>query len=103
MKFNFIVFFVALMSLNVSFSTELDLCEPVPTYQRAKCQELAQNSKLEQIPAELCQFRMTPGEIMECYQAIANRTYAYEEILDCAALHRYDIPYCLAELGQQID
>jgi len=94
---------LTLLASMPSFASEANICEAVPSYDLEKCEKLVANKKLEQIPVELCQYRVTKGAILECYEAIANRTYEYDEVLLCARLHHYDIPACMEGSGSPID
>lgn len=85
------------------YAFEAEMCESVTSYAKEKCEKLVADNKFEMIPVELCQFRMGSGEMMECYEAIKNKTYIYSDVLDCAAGHRYGIPGCMEEVGTPIE
>ncbi len=97
-----IVALTLLTSLS-SFASDAQICEAVPSYDLEKCEKLVAENTLEQIPVELCQYRVTKGAMLECYEAIANRTYEYSEVLECAKGQHLGIPSCMAESGTPID
>lgn len=86
-----------------SYAFEEDMCEAVASYDQEKCEKLVSESTFEMVPVELCQYRMTSGEMLECYQAVADKTYEYGDVLKCAAHHRYDIPPCMEEVGKPVE
>lgn len=97
---------IILMALLASVSTmafEKEMCTDVPSYDKEECSKLVNENDFEKIPVELCQFRMSPGEMLECYEAIKNKTYIYDDVLTCAAMQRLSIPGCLEELGTPIN
>lgn len=92
-----------LMAVLFSFSSlagDITMCaDEVPSYDVEKCNELVEKHSFETIPVELCQYRMSSGEMIECYEAIKDKTYKYEDVLTCAKTQRLGIPGCLEELG----
>ena len=63
------------------------MCEEVYSSEIAECEEFIQNNNFEKIPVELCQYRISKGEMLTCYKAVANKTYKYDVILACASTH----------------
>ncbi len=94
---------LVLMATLLSFSSmagEITMCaDEVPAYDKKSCEELVSKHSFETIPVELCQYRMSAGEMMECYEAIKDKTYEYKDVLTCAATQRLGIPGCLEEMG----
>jgi hypothetical protein len=92
-----------LMSVLFSFSSQANdivMCaDEIASYDQEKCTLLISKYSFEVIPVELCQFRMSSGEMLECYEAIKDKSYKYEDILSCAATQRLGIPGCLESVG----
>ena len=85
-----------------SFAFEKEMCAEVYPTEVTECEEFIVGKNFEKIPVELCQFRISKGEMLTCYKAIANKTYKYDVILQCASTHRYGIPVCLEDSGTLI-
>jgi hypothetical protein len=103
--FNFLLICGILIS-NSAFAYESadaeKMCAEVYPSDVSECEAFVQNNKFEKIPVELCNFRISRGEMFTCYKAIANKTYKYDVILTCASTHHYGIPGCLEQTGSLI-
>jgi hypothetical protein len=100
-----ILFSLILMGLlfaTSSYGFESEMCAEVYPSDITECEELISNNKFEKIPVELCQFRISKGEMLYCYKAIANKSYKYDVILECASTHHYGIPGCLEATGNEM-
>lgn len=98
---------IIMMTLLASVSVmafEKDMCVDVPSYDKEACELLVEDNRFEKEPVELCQFRMTPGEMLGCFEAVKNKTYDYkEELLFCASMQRLSITGCLEDSGTVIE
>jgi hypothetical protein len=97
------LFFIVLLLSTAGFAFESEMCAEVYPTDKEECILLVENNKFEKIPVELCQFRISKDEMLDCYKAIKNKKYMYDVILDCAARHRYGIPGCLSQNGTLMD
>jgi hypothetical protein len=95
-----VLILIAVLFSFSSVASEITMCaDEIPSYDVGKCEELVSKHSFETIPVELCQYRMSAGEMMECYEAVKDKTYAYRDVLDCAATQRLGIPGCLEAAG----
>ncbi|MCO4754409.1 MAG: hypothetical protein KC478_07990 [Bacteriovoracaceae bacterium] len=98
-----LILLASLIIATSSYAFESEMCNEVSSWDKEKCEKIVKENSFEKIPVELCQYRVSGGEMLNCYKAIMNKTYVYDVILQCAALHHYDIPYCLEETGTLVE
>jgi hypothetical protein len=95
-----VILLMAVLFSVSSHAGDTAMCaDEIASYDKEKCEELMSKHTFETIPVELCQYRMSKGEMLECYEAIKDKTYDYQDILDCAATQRLGIPGCLESVG----